>query len=50
MYIALSFGSLDKKDTIDNNLIRYDGSKKILERAINKLPNYLVIKTILYLN
>tara|TARA_B100000401_G_C52643593_1_gene641957 strand:- start:503 stop:895 length:393 start_codon:yes stop_codon:yes gene_type:complete len=35
MYIALSFGSLDKKkDTIDNNLIRYDGSKKILERAI----------------
>ena len=34
-YIALSFGQTDKfKDKIDNNLIRYEGNKKILERAI----------------
>ena len=34
-YLAISFGQIDKKkDTIDNNLIRYDGNKKILERAI----------------
>ena len=34
-YIALSFGHTDKyKDKIDNNLIRYEGNKKILERAI----------------
>ena len=34
VYLALSFGSVDKKDTIDNNLIRFDGKKKISERAI----------------
>tara|TARA_B100001121_G_scaffold300867_1_gene311182 strand:- start:1083 stop:1988 length:906 start_codon:yes stop_codon:yes gene_type:complete len=35
LYLALSFGSPDKnKDTIDNNLIRYEGNKKIFERAI----------------
>tara|TARA_B100001250_G_scaffold315523_1_gene277818 strand:+ start:460 stop:1365 length:906 start_codon:yes stop_codon:yes gene_type:complete len=34
-YLALSFGQIDKKkNTIDNNLIRYEGNKKILERAI----------------
>ena len=34
-YLALSFGQIDKKkDIIDNNLIRYEGNKKILERAI----------------
>ena len=34
-YLALSFGQIDKiKDKIDNNLIRYEGNKKILERAI----------------
>tara|TARA_Y100000590_G_scaffold362504_1_gene419711 strand:- start:757 stop:1560 length:804 start_codon:yes stop_codon:yes gene_type:complete len=34
-YLALSFGQIDKKkDTIDNNLIRYEGNKRILERAI----------------
>ncbi len=33
-YLALSLGQLDKKkDTIDNNLIRYEKNKKILERA-----------------
>ncbi len=34
-YLALSYGQIDKKkDIIDNNLIRYEGRKKILERAI----------------
>ena len=34
-YLALSFGGLDKlKDTIINNLIRYEGKKKIMEKAI----------------
>tara|TARA_B100000579_G_C22813484_1_gene846512 strand:+ start:434 stop:1339 length:906 start_codon:yes stop_codon:yes gene_type:complete len=34
-YIALGIGNTDKnKDIIDNNLIRYEGKKKILERAI----------------
>ncbi len=36
-YLALSFGSIDKnKDTINNNLIRYEGNKKILEKAITE--------------
>ncbi len=35
IYLALSFGTIDKdQDTIDNNLIRYEGNKKILERAV----------------
>ena len=35
IYLAISCGNIDKKkDTIDNNLIRYEGNKKILERAI----------------
>ncbi len=34
-YLAISFGQLDKnRNIIDNNLIRYDGDKKIIERAI----------------
>ncbi len=34
-YLAISYGNIDKKkDIIDNNLIRYEGNKKILERAI----------------
>tara|TARA_Y100001970_G_scaffold290412_1_gene424060 strand:+ start:1496 stop:2401 length:906 start_codon:yes stop_codon:yes gene_type:complete len=34
-YLALSFGHIDKyKDKIDNHLIRYEGNKQILERAI----------------
>ena len=34
-YLALSFGQIDKeKDIIDNNLIRYERNKKVLERAI----------------
>ncbi len=34
-YLALSSGQIDKKkDIIDNNLIRYEGNKRILERAI----------------
>lgn len=34
-YLALSFGHIDKnKDKIDNNLVRFEGNKKILERAI----------------
>ncbi len=40
IYLALSFGSVEKKkDTIDNNLIRYDGNKKIFERAITSYHN-----------
>ncbi len=40
VYLALSFGSVDKKkDTIDNNLIKYDGNKKIFERAITSYQN-----------
>ncbi len=40
VYLALSFGSVDKKkDTIDNNLIRFDGKKKISERAITSYQN-----------
>ena len=40
IYLALSFGSVEKKkDTIDNNLIRYDGNKKIFERAITSYQN-----------
>ena len=36
-YLALTFGTIDKKnDTIDNNLVRYEGKKKILERAITE--------------
>ena len=35
IYIALSFGQIDvEKNILDNNLIRYEGKKKILERAI----------------
>ena len=34
-YLALSFGQIDKeKNILDNNLIRYEGKKKIIERAI----------------
>ena len=34
-YLAISFGQTDKKkDIIDNNLIRYEASKRISERAI----------------
>ena len=34
-YLAITFGNTDKKkDILDNNLIRYEGNKKILERAI----------------
>jgi|TARA_B100000929_G_scaffold265332_1_gene232300 23S rRNA pseudouridine955/2504/2580 synthase len=34
-YLALSFGQIDKeKNILDNNLIRYEGNKKIMERAI----------------
>tara|TARA_Y100001970_G_scaffold278356_1_gene383928 strand:- start:1581 stop:2486 length:906 start_codon:yes stop_codon:yes gene_type:complete len=34
IYLAITFGSIDKKkDTINNNLIRYEGNKKILEKA-----------------
>jgi len=40
-YIALSFGQIDKvKDTIQNNLIRYEKNKKIYEKAIT---NYEVV-------
>ena len=40
IYLALSFGSVEKKkDTIDNNLIRYYGNKKIFERAITSYHN-----------
>ena len=36
-YLAVSFGQIEKKkDTIDNNLIRYEKNKKILERAITQ--------------
>ena len=36
-YLALSFGVIDKKkDLIDNNLIRYENKKKILERAVTQ--------------
>ena len=42
-YIALSSGHIDKyKDTIDNKLIRYEGTRKIYERATT---NYEVIDT-----
>ncbi len=42
-YLALSYGQPDKfKDIIDNKLIRYEGKKRILERAITK---YNVIDT-----
>ena len=41
LYLALTFGNINKKkDIIDNNLIRYEGNKKILERAIT---NYQLI-------
>jgi len=41
IYLALTFGNLErKKDIIENNLIRYDGKKKILEKAIT---NYEII-------
>ena len=34
-YLALTIGQSQKiKDTIENNLIRYEGNKKILERAV----------------
>ncbi len=34
-YLAVSFGEIDKeKNILDNNLIRYEGKKKIIERAI----------------
>ena len=34
-YLAIAFGNIEKKkDILDNNLIRYEGNKKILERAI----------------
>jgi len=34
-YLALSFGQIDKeKNILDSNLIRYEGKKKIIERAI----------------
>ena len=34
-YLALSFGEIDKeKNILDNNLIRYEGKKKVIERAI----------------
>ena len=37
-YLALSFGHIDKKkQVIDNSLIRYEGNKKILERAITNI-------------
>ena len=37
-YLALTIGHFDKKkSTIDNNLIRYEGNKKILERAISHI-------------
>ena len=37
IYLALTFGNLEtKKDIIENNLIRYEGKKKILEKAITK--------------
>ena len=33
--MAISLGFIDKnKDVIDNNLLRYENNKKILERAI----------------
>ncbi len=36
-YLALSFGQVDKiKDTIENNLIRYEKNKKIFEKAITR--------------
>tara|TARA_Y100000591_G_scaffold53699_1_gene42228 strand:+ start:810 stop:1715 length:906 start_codon:yes stop_codon:yes gene_type:complete len=36
-YLAISFGQIDKKKSkIDNNLIRYEGNKKIYERAITQ--------------
>ncbi len=42
-YLALSFGQIDKKkNIIDNNLIRYENNKKILERAITQ---YQVVDT-----
>ena len=34
-YLALSFGQIDKeKNVLDNKLLRYEGKKKIMERAI----------------
>ena len=37
-YLALSFGHIDKKkQVIDNKLIRYEGNKKIMERAITNI-------------
>ncbi len=40
-YLALSYGHLNKKkNTIDNELIRYEGNKKIFERAIT---NYDIV-------
>tara|TARA_Y100000591_G_scaffold297179_1_gene287962 strand:- start:3319 stop:4224 length:906 start_codon:yes stop_codon:yes gene_type:complete len=37
-YLALTIGHFDKKKSIiDNNLIRYEGNKKILERAISHI-------------
>ena len=51
IYLALSLGTIDKsKDTIDNNLIRYEDNKKILERAvtsyqiIDSTKNYTLFK------
>ena len=42
-YLAISIGQTDKKkDIIDNTLIRYEGKKKILERATT---NYQLIDT-----
>ena len=36
-YLAVSFGYVEKnKDTIENNLIRYEKNKKIFERAITQ--------------
>tara|TARA_Y100000590_G_scaffold300037_1_gene338256 strand:- start:995 stop:1900 length:906 start_codon:yes stop_codon:yes gene_type:complete len=42
-YLALSFGQIEKKNNIiDNNLIRYENNKKILERAVTQ---YQVVDT-----
>ena len=50
-YLAISFGYTDKKkDIIDNHLIRYEGKKKIMERAITNIQkidnnkNYTLFK------
>ena len=50
-YLALSFGQFEKKNnTIDNNLIRYENNKKVLERAITHYEiidsnnNYTLLK------